>query len=217
MAVLIAVVGAESTGKTTLARDLVQRLEIDTGLRVALVPEGLRDWCARQGRTPRQDEQDAVAQAQGAAIDAACRSHDIVVADTTPLMTAIYSQYVFGDASLLPQAVAWQRRCAITLVTALDLPWVADGLMRDGPHVQVPVMQLVRHALLAHALPWALVQGSGSSRVESAMDAVSPLLRSLPAPRRGLFTRLSNRNAEAAARAWSCERCDDPDCEHRVR
>ncbi len=209
--------GAESTGKTTLARQLVDRIHVDTGLRVALVPEGLRGWCAREGRTPQAHEQAAIAQSQDEAIDAARVGSDVVIADTTSLMTAIYSRLIFGDERLTSDAVTHHRRCAMTLVMALDLPWVADGIQRDGPHVQVPVMQSLRALLTAHALPWALVSQSGAARLESAMDAVAPLLRNLPTPRQGLFTRLSQRNAEPAARSWRCERCDDPDCERRVR
>ncbi|MEO7245109.1 MAG: hypothetical protein ABIX12_08175 [Rubrivivax sp.] len=52
--------------------------------------------------------------------------------------------------------------------------------------------------------------------LQSALDAVAPLLRALPAPRDGLFTRLAARNAAPAARVWRCERCDDPLCEQHV-
>lgn len=214
-ALVIAIVGAESTGKTALAAALAGRIAQETGLAATWVPEHLRAWCEREGRTPRQDEQAGIAAAQAAAIDAAARTHAVVVADTTPLMTAVYSRIVFGDDSLVATACAWQRRCATTLLTALDLPWVADGLQRDGPHVREPVDTLVREALIAHALPWSLVAGTGTGRVENALDAVAPLLRARAAPRRGLFTRLDERNAQD--RPWSCELCDDPDCEHLAR
>jgi nicotinamide riboside kinase len=216
-AVLIAIVGAESTGKTELAQALAWRIEKHTGLACTAVPEHLRAWCDREGRTPRQDEQAAIAAAQSAAIDAAACEHEVVVCDTTALMTAVYSRMVFGDDSLAQAAVAWQRRCAITLLTALDLPWVADGLQRDGPQVREPVDRLLREWLIGHQLPWALVSGAGAARVDSALDAVAPLLRSQPAPHRGLFSRLAERNAEAAARPWYCENCDDPGCEHLAR
>jgi hypothetical protein len=52
--------------------------------------------------------------------------------------------------------------------------------------------------------------------LQCALDAAAPLLRTLPAPRDGLFTRLAVRNAAPAARAWRCERCDDPFCEQHV-
>ena len=217
MALKIAIVGAESTGKSTLATALAAALSDTTGLRCAAVPEWLRAWCERAGRTPRPDEQAAIAAEQHARIDAAAATHDIVVCDTTALMTAVYSRMLFGDRSLEAVAVRHQLGMGITLLTALDLPWEADGLQRDGPHVRAPVDTLVRELLIAHALPWALVAGSGPARLQAALDAVSPLVRARRAPRRGLFTRLEERNAQPEARAWSCENCDDADCEHRLR
>lgn len=214
---VIALLGAESTGKTTLTRELARCLGEDTGLRVACVPEHLRAWCDERGRTPRQDEQAAIARAQDDAIAAAATAHDIVVADTTSAMVAIYSRLIFDDDSLVPAAVDFMRsRVSVTLVTAVDLPWLADG-QRDGPHVQAPVTAMLRSLLIDHGLPWSLVGGEGAARIEAALDAVAPLLRALPAARRGLFTRLGDRNARPSARPWRCERCDDPDCEHALK
>ncbi|WP_157264453.1 AAA family ATPase [Azohydromonas aeria] len=214
---VIALLGAESTGKTALAQALAGRLARDTGLSVAWVPEVLREWCEREGRTPRPDEQAGIAQAQAARIEAAAAAHDLVVADTTPLMTAAYSEFLFDDRSLHAMAADFQRRCAATLLTALDLPWVADGLQRDGAHVRAPVDRLVRGLLLAHGLSWSVVHGTGEARLEAALDALSPWLRTLPAPRAGLFTRLRQREAAQPAWRWACEDCDDPQCEHALR
>lgn len=211
---VVSIVGAESTGKTVLAQALAQRVAAETGLAATWVPEALRLWCERQGRTPQPHEQAGIAAEQRAAVAAAARTHDVVIADTAPLMVALYSRMLFDDDSLLADAVAWQRGCALTLLTALDLPWVADGHQRDGPHVRAPVDALVRDALAAHALPWALVSGRGPDRVERALDAIAPLLRQRETPRRGLFTRLADRNADD--RPWRCEHCDDPDCEGRL-
>ncbi len=212
---IIAIVGAESTGKTTLARELPARLTGLTGQRSTWVGEHLRDWCERMGRTPRADEQPAIAAAQTAAIAEAAASHDIVVCDTTPLMTAVYSRMLFDDEALRAPALAWHRRCGLTLLTALDLPWEADGLQRDGPHVREPVDALVRQWLLAEGLPWSVVGGLGPARIEAALDALAPLLRASGLATPGLFTRLDHRNAEHAARNWICELCDDPGCEHQ--
>jgi nicotinamide riboside kinase len=216
-ALVIALLGAESTGKTALAPLLADAIADLAGVRTAWVPEHLRAWCDERGRTPRADEQAAIAATQAAAIEHAARAHEVVVCDTTPLATAVYSRLLFGDDALVAQAVAWQRRCAVTLLTALDLPWVADGHQRDGPHVREPVDDALRQLLAAHRLPWALVSGHGAARLDSALDAVAPLLRGAVAPRDGLFTRLASRNADVSARAWRCERCDDPECERRLR
>ena len=217
-ALRVAIVGAESTGKTALARALAGRLAELTGRRCTWVGEWLRRWCEREGRTPRPDEQAAIARHQQALIDEAAADHDLVICDTTALMTAVYSDLLFGDRSLLPFAVEQQRRCDLTLLTALDIAWVPDGLQRDGPQVREPVDCRVRALLIGHRLPWALVAGQGALRLEAALDAVTPLLRGRAAPGSGLFTRLAARDAaglaEVQAWTWRCENCDAPDCEH---
>lgn len=215
MSLVVAIIGAESTGKSTLAVALGRRIAELSELRCTSVPEHLRQWCQTQGRTPRADEQASIARRQVADIDAAAASHDLVVADTTPLMIAVYSLMLFNDASLVDEAVRFQRRCSATLLTALDLPWVPDGLQRDGPQVRVPVDGLLRQLLLEHRLPWSVIGGAGPARLDSAIDALAPLLRPLAgSPGSGLFTRLEQRNAEPSARRWQCALCDDAQCEH---
>jgi len=176
-ALRIAILGAESTGKTQLAQQLAAELGRLTGLPCTWVPEHLRAWCDAQGRTPRIDEQAGIAAKQQALIDEAARQHAVVVCDTTPLMTAVYSVRIFNDTSLLLGAIERHRACGITLLTALDLDWQPDGLQRDGPQVRQPVDDLLRTQLLGHGLPWALVSGRGEQRLASALDAVAPLLR----------------------------------------
>jgi nicotinamide riboside kinase len=175
-AFVIAIVGAESSGKTTLAQQLQARLEAD-GLTTALIGETLREFCDLHRRTPRIDEQAEVAAEQTRRIAAAAANHAVVVADTTALMTAIYSEFVFGDASLYAMGEAAHRRCNLTLLTALDLPWQADGLQRDGAHVRAPVDAAIRAALKRIALPFVVVSGHGEARLQSAWDAVH---RALP-------------------------------------
>jgi nicotinamide riboside kinase len=200
----IAIVGAESTGKTSLALALAPALQATHGLRVASVPEVLRGWCDRNGRTPMAHEQAAILRAQHTLIEEAAANHDIVVCDTTALMTAVYSRYVFNDASLEARAIELQSRMALTLLMALDLPWVADGLQRDGPQVRAPVDALLRGLLHEANLSFEVIKGQGPARLANALAAVAQLLQS-PQPasasaRRGLFDR-------AAAGRWSCTCC----------
>lgn len=214
-ALRIAIVGAESTGKTALAEALAQRITVLTGLRCTWVAEHLRAWCDAHGRTPRQDEQASIAARQQVLIDAAAADHDVVVCDTTPLMTAVYSERIFGDRSLQPAAVALQQAYPLTLLTALDIDWQPDG-QRDGPHVRMPVDSILRRLLIDNALPWSLVAGQGAARLESAVDAVAPLLRRRADTADGLFSRLLGRDAAQPAWRWPCETCDSPECEHRL-
>lgn len=206
-ALLVAIVGAESTGKTTLAAALAESLARQTGRRVAWVPEVLREWCEHTGRTPQVHEQASIMRAQHERLNAAAETHEVVVCDTTALMTAVYSRIVFGDRSLDERAVALHRRTGLTLLTALDLPWVADGLQRDGPQVREPVDNALRELMNNNGIAYAIVAGSGDARLQNALAATLPLLHADEAPatakRGGLFTGL----ASGAGARWSCECC----------
>ena len=172
---VVALLGAESTGKTTLAREIGAVLAA-RGSRVEVVPEVLREFCDAHGRTPRRDEQEAIAAAQSARIEAAAGRAEVVVADTTALMIAIYSELVFGDTSRYATALAAQRRIDLTLVTALDLPWQADGLQRDGPHVREPVEALLRAALARATIAATMIAGVGAARLDAALRAIDASL-----------------------------------------
>lgn len=173
---VMALLGAECTGKTALAEALAHALPGQGAGRCTWVPEWLRVWCEREGRTPRPDEQAAIAREQTRRIEQACAEHDWVVADTTALMTAVYSLHLFGDDSLMAEALDAQARYAVTLVTDNDLTWQADGIQRDGPQVREPVQRLLRGALDSRGLPWVMVRGTGPSRLQSALQAWRGLL-----------------------------------------
>ena len=213
---VIAIVGAESTGKSTLAAALAARIHDEPSLRCGVVGEVLREWCDREARTPRVDEQWAIAQEQQRRIVAATQVHQIVVADTTPLMIAVYSLLLFEDDSLVEMAIDAQRQVAATLLTALDLPWVADGHQRDGPQVREPVDRRLRHLLAEHQLAWSVIGGQGAARVDQAFDAVARLLATLAPAGTGLFTRLAARDAAMPRWQWVCGECDVPECEHAL-
>jgi nicotinamide riboside kinase len=203
----IALLGAESTGKTQLSQELAAHFR-DRGQRVAVVAEVLREWCAREGRTPRPEEQLPIAREQERRVDAAAAAHDLVIADTTALMVAIYSAMLFADGALYVFALERQRGYDATLVTGLDLPWVADGLQRDGPHVREPVDRLVREGLQRAGVGFHVVYGSGAGRLASALDALA---------RAGIAGADSERPADGGGPwLWNCEKCSDPACEHRL-
>ena len=205
-AFVVGIVGAESSGKTQLAQALQAQLAT-AGLQAAVVGEVLREFCDRRGRTPREDEQAQIAAEQTRRIEMASNGHPVVIADTTALMIAVYSEFVFGDKALYALAEPAHRRCDLTLLTALDLPWQADGLQRDGEHVREPVDAAVRAALLRMAQPFVVVAGSGDARLQSAWRAVRQALR------------LSHAEASDGLRAsWHarCERCGDAACERHL-
>jgi nicotinamide riboside kinase len=174
-AFVIALLGAESSGKTTLAGEIAATLSA-RGQRVARVDEALREFCIEHGRTPRREEQAGIAAEQSRRVDAAAADADVVVADTTALMIAVYSDFVFADRSLYASAETAQRGVDLTLLTALDLPWLADGLQRDGAHVQRPIDSLVRAALGRAGVAFTVVSGSGAARLACALQSIARAL-----------------------------------------
>lgn len=206
----IALLGAESTGKTALAEGIATHFRAK-GLDVTLVPEVLREWCDAAGRTPRPEEQMGIAQEQARRTTEA-PSSALLVADTAPLMVAVYSDLLFDDKSLYPMALEHQRLYDLTLLTGLDLPWVADGLQRDGAHVREPVDQLVRAALDGAGIPYRMVYGAGASRLANALYAINSIAISADGVSAGGQIRSNN----VTTRPWTCGKCSDPDCEHQL-
>jgi nicotinamide riboside kinase len=173
---LVALLGAESTGKTSLCAALARSLP---GL---WVPEALRDFCAVERRTPRPEEQAAIARAQAerearARWQARQLGLHWVLCDTAPLQTAVYSRLLFGDPSLLEAAVDHHRRqYALSLLLEPDLPWVADPGQRDGPQMRAPVHAALRALLDGHALPYRTVAGiEPAARRQAALGALGVL------------------------------------------
>jgi nicotinamide riboside kinase len=214
----VAILGAESTGKSWLARTLTGVIQM-RGQPACKVDEMLRAWCDREGRTPEQHEQWGIACQQAAAIEkaieasAATKPSGWVIADTTPLMTAVYSHLLFDDDSLYPMALAHHAVYEHTLLTGLDLPWVADGLQRDGPHVRGPVDNLLRQALERAGMAYRVVYGQGHLRLNNALLA-------LGLPGEDEAARALREQSQFAINqgrtVWQCNECSDPECEHKL-
>ena len=200
----IAILGAECTGKSELAKTLSHRLSQGAN-KAVWIPEVLRGWCNREGRTPLAHEQSAIALEQMRQAETAPPC-DFLLIDSPPIMTATYSDVYFSDQSLYPSALNDLRHTQLTLVMGLDLEWVADGLQRDGPIMRQQVNLRLRHILDAALQPYTVIYGTGSARTDSALRAIEAIARPslLQAPTRG------------AAWVWHCDNCSDAPCEHRL-
>lgn len=165
----VAILGAESTGKSTLAEALATHYD------TVWVPEYLREFVETHGRTPRADEQFHIAATQVAREEAAqAQLQDgLLFCDTTPLMTAVYSYHYFTAPNAELAALAASRCYNFTLVAAPTNPWVGDGLMRDGDTVRQTVHRLLIAALQEAGIPYLLVEGDVAQRVQQAARYVS--------------------------------------------
>ena len=169
---LISVVGGESTGKSTLAVALGQRLP---GL---VVPEYLRTWVDQQGRPPRATEQAAVMAAHHAAEQAAVLRADRagllwVVSDSGPLMTAVYSIQDYDDSALLAQAVEWAAGSARVIWCQDDFPWQPDP-QRDGVDARATSQEILAAIFAEHPeLPMLPARGSFDERMNAVLNALA--------------------------------------------
>ena len=164
---MIAIVGAESTGKSTLAQALAQHLGAH------YLPEYLREFCDRMRRTPTAQEQGGIVAGQLAserhALTVLAATAPWVIVDSTPLMTAIYSSEYFADDSLLAAAIQHQRRYALTLVAGDDIAWVADGIQRDGPVIRQRCQRRLIETLEQHEIRFNVLVGEVETRLSNAL------------------------------------------------
>jgi NadR type nicotinamide-nucleotide adenylyltransferase len=161
----VAILGTASSGKTTLAAALAH----DYG--TVWVPEYLREFVDTEQRIPVAADQIHIARTQQARENAAAPlAHRYLFCDTTPLMTAVYSRHYFQgiDAELALLADAHQRDYAFTLVTAPDIPWVADGLQRESEQVSVTINAMLMEELSRRGIAYQLVAGDPAQRLAQA-------------------------------------------------
>lgn len=210
MALTVTLLGGESSGKTSLAQALHRYLNDRLRVPSVLVSEHLRDWCQTHGRAPQAHEQAERAGEQTRAIlqAASDRTVQVVIADTTAMVIAAYSELYFDDRSLWPGAIVQQRRYDLCLLMGLDLPWVPDGLFRDGPALREATDALLRRELQTAGIPYQTLYGPLERRLQQALRAIGPLLG------RSLVN--EDPHWATGRRPWTCDQCSDPECEHRL-
>jgi NadR type nicotinamide-nucleotide adenylyltransferase len=158
----IAILGAESTGKSTLAPALAARHG------TLWVPEYLREFVDTQRRVPQEEDQLEIARTQRAREDAMAASAQArrwLFCDTTPLMTAVYSRIYWGRVPAELLALEAAHDYAVTLVAGLDLPWVPDGLQRESEEVRRQVHDCLLAVLRERGIPFTLLEGDLPQRL----------------------------------------------------
>ena len=175
----VAIVGAESTGTTTLASALAAHYATEW------VPEYGREYCERLVATGerlethrwRTEEFLDIARAQLEREDRlARRCNKLLFCDTDALATALWHERYVGSASAGVRAIAASRSYALHLLTDCDVGFVQDGL-RDGEHVREWMTARFREELEASGRRWRLVSGSPQNRMRTAIAAIDEILR----------------------------------------
>ncbi|MDO5099622.1 MAG: AAA family ATPase [Corynebacterium sp.] len=175
LAARIVVVGAESTGTTTLAQALANRL------RVPWVPEIGRDYTYsmqsffpeqaqgyqwtdedfhRIGRLQQQYEREVAAASDG-----------VIVCDTNAWATTLWQRRYLGYTTDEMRTIAADCRADLYILTGDEIPFVQDGI-RDGEHIRHDMHQWFLAELSAMATPMIQVRGSVEERIAAVLPMV---------------------------------------------
>jgi HTH-type transcriptional regulator, transcriptional repressor of NAD biosynthesis genes len=171
----VVVVGAESTGTTTLATALAEHYQ------TTCVPEYGRTWTEiRPGglTAPWQSSEfDLVAAEQARLEDAAAGAArvPVIIADTDVLATAIWHERYVGFSSPALNAFAGERVPDLYILTDCDIPFVDDG-MRDGEHIREWMDGRFRDELAAQPAPWLSVGGTLEDRLTRAIKDIDRMI-----------------------------------------
>ncbi|MGL6071904.1 AAA family ATPase [Craterilacuibacter sp.] len=170
-ALRVAVVGPESSGKTTLVQALGIRLQ-QAGVKVACVDEFARTYYAHRPYLPTLSDIDAIALGQCALEDEAAADADIVLCDTNALTCRIWAEVAFGAASETVLRLCQDYHYGLILLAHPDIPWQADPL-RSHPEERDYLFALYREALLPQGGGVAEVCGPHEQRLQQSWAALA--------------------------------------------
>jgi NadR type nicotinamide-nucleotide adenylyltransferase len=171
----VAITGPESTGKTTLSRQLAAHYH------TTWAPEYARAYLEEKGPHYTLPDLEAIARGQlheeAQAIAAAeQQGHPICFCDTDLLVIKIWAEHAFGHCPDWILQRIKQQRYDLVLLLDVDLPWEPDPL-REHPHLRQHFFTLYQQALQAQQATFAVVRGALSQRFEQARLLVDELLK----------------------------------------
>ena len=166
----IAVVGPESTGKSTMAAYLAQYYN------TVWVPEYARGYCEKLTEPCTwQDEINMFYGQLALENELLPKANGLLICDTTFITVKIWSDYTFGRS---PQEVLDElpkHPYDLYLLLNIDLPWEEDPL-RDFPHMREHFMEIWYKELAGLDARYVLISGTGEYRNGNAVAAVDEFI-----------------------------------------
>jgi NadR type nicotinamide-nucleotide adenylyltransferase len=175
----IVVIGPESTGKSTLCKQLAAHYGS------LWVPEYAREYLLKNGTKYSLEDLSIIADGQihnEETIAAAglnrplTTDHQLLFIDTDLYVIKVWSEFVFNacDNRILSQVAT--RKYDLYLLCSTDLPWEKDEL-REYPDLssREKLFHYYKDALVNQYVPWALISGSQEERLQNAIRAVDML------------------------------------------
>lgn len=171
----VCLVGAESTGKTTLSMRLAEHY------RTTWVPEYGREYCVEKWKegyveTWSSDEFVTIAREQARREDTAARTaNKVLICDTDPFATSIWHERYLHQRSTQVEAIANSRKYDLYLLTGDEIPFEQDGL-RDGQHIRHWMHERFVQELTKTNRKWRLLAGPMEARMNESIRLIDQLL-----------------------------------------
>lgn len=176
----VVLIGAESTGKTTLAQQLAERFE------TTWVPEyGREHWekkvagLAMSDPLPSWSPEEFVhiaAEQQARENRLAREANRVLICDTNAFATGTWHERYYQTRDARVDAIGAADKVDLYLLTAPDVAFVQDGF-RDGESIRDWMHETFRRQLAHGPTPWRLITGPYAARFQAAAAAVSALLQ----------------------------------------
>ncbi len=174
----IVLTGPESTGKTTLARQLAEHFQ------TIWVPEYARFYLIRLRRPYEQSDVLEIAKSQVQWEDAwAKHAKQVLFSDTALLVPKIWLQFKYKSSHDWIDAQLQTRKYSLYLLCDVDLPW-GDDPLRENPNLEdrQVLFQMYETELQALGANFTVLSGTMPERLQQAIRRVNALLEnSVPA------------------------------------
>ena len=164
---IIALVGPESSGKTTLANQLA----VHFGAK--LVAEFAREYIDTLNRPYTKEDVTFIAKQQVESENRAIKSGNaIIICDTDVLVVKVWRVVKWGDTDSLVENRFKNQEERLYLLLRPDLPWEADS-QREHPTERNELFAYYEDYLIQAKKRYAIVEGLGVLRLENALRAIS--------------------------------------------
>jgi len=165
----IAITGPESTGKSTLAKQLAATFDGHW------VPEIARAYLNQISLPYTKDDLEKIAHLQIDAFEKATRApHAYLFADTELLVIKIWYEHAFGECPEWFMKAYKEQDFSLYLLTDIDLSWKPDPL-REHPHKRKYFFNLFVDELKTMGRPYNIISGKGNMRLQRAVAYIRGL------------------------------------------
>jgi len=162
----IALIGPESTGKTTLCVQLAEYYK------TVWVPEYARVFMENLHRTYTYEDVVHCATEQMKAEDALTEKANLFLfCDTELINYKIWFEDKFKKIPDWLEEEFIKRKYDLYLLTSPDLPWVEEAV-RENPHRREYLFDLYKKELEKRNFDYRIISGSGEARLEAAIKCV---------------------------------------------